>query len=87
MIVEELIGSLIPPCFPGTVIEMDDSLLYLLPGYLPKICSLREKLAKPPVGIFIDASFPRGIRMGKIGGGLQGTGNPFMFLNSSSKCN
>jgi len=45
---------------------------------------LREELSKESVGVFIDASFPRGIGMGKIGGRIKGVDNPFMLHNSDS---
>jgi len=79
VIVKELVGSSIPSGFSRTIIEEVDGLSHLLPGYLPKICLLREKLSKEAVGVFIDASLPRGIGMGKIGGGLKSAGNPFML--------
>ena len=79
MIVEKLVGGSIPPGFSGAVIEMGDRLLYLVPGDLSKVRSLREKLSQKSIGVFIDASFPGGIGMGKIGRGLKGTGNPFML--------
>ena len=79
MIVEELVGGLIPACFSWTIIEEVDGRSYLLPGDLPKICLLGEELSQKSVGVFIDAPLPRGIGMGKIGGGLKGAGNPFML--------
>ena len=77
--VKELVGSLISACFSRTIIEGSDSLIHLLPGDLPEIGLLREELSQKSVGVFIDASLPGGIGMGKIGGGLKGAGNPFML--------
>ncbi len=78
-IVEELVGGLIPAGFSRTIIQEIDGLSHLLPGDLPKIRLLGEELSQKSIGVFIDASLPRGIGMGKIGGGLQGAGNPFML--------
>ncbi len=76
--VKELVGGLIPSCFSWTIIEEVDGLSHLLPGDLPKICLLGEELSQKSIGVFIDASLPGGIGMGKIGRGLKGAGNPFM---------
>ena len=79
VIIEEFVGRSIPTGFSGTVIQMLDGLLHLVPGDRPKIRALREKLSKESVGVFIAASLPGGIGMGKIGRRLQGAGNSFML--------
>jgi len=58
---------------------MIDRGLHLLPRDLAKISAFRKKLTKEAVGVFIDASLPGGIGMGKVGGRLQRPRNRFMF--------
>ena len=79
VIVKELVGGLISAGFSRTIIEEVDGLIHLLPGDLPEIGLLGEELSQKSIGVFIDASLPRGIGMGKIGRGLKGASNPFML--------
>ena len=79
MLVKELVGRLIPACFPGAIIQVGDGFFHLVPGNCSEIRAFRKKLTKQPVGVLIDATLPRGIRMGKVGGSLQGSCDCFMF--------